>query len=87
MSDLEPTVLHIDHFQRRVLQDALTDATGTYWARRAETFEWARPRAGDYHGRATRDDLRARDDRMREAAEACRARAALSILPGIEVAA
>jgi hypothetical protein len=27
---------HIDHFQRRVLQDALTDATTTYWNRRGE---------------------------------------------------
>jgi hypothetical protein len=72
-------VEHIDHFQRRVIQDAIADADATYWLRRAEMFEAARPRAGDYHGRATRADLAAADQRCRDAAEACRKRAAVSI--------
>jgi len=70
---------HIDHFQRRVIQDALADATATYWERRAATFEWARPRAGDYTGRATRADLARRDRSLQEAADACQARAATNL--------
>jgi hypothetical protein len=33
------TVDHIDHFQRRVIQDALLDGTAAYWRRRADAFE------------------------------------------------
>lgn len=80
-------VEHIDHFQRRVLQDALADGTAAYWRRRAETFEAARPRPTDYHGQATRADLAARDARCREAAEACRKRAGVSLVDDWEVAA
>lgn len=29
---------HLEHFRRRVLYDALLEATSTYWLRRAETF-------------------------------------------------
>jgi hypothetical protein len=28
----------LDHFTRRILQDAVQEATGAYWARRAQTF-------------------------------------------------
>lgn len=30
---------HVQHFQARVLQDALIEATGAYWLRRAATFD------------------------------------------------
>lgn len=70
------TAEHIDHFQRRVIQDALTDATAVYWRRRADTFDWARPRPGEFYGNATRDDLREQDARLAAMARACRARAA-----------
>lgn len=73
-------VEHIDHFQHRVIQDALADGTATYWRRRAEAFEAARPRPGDYIGRATPDDLRAADQRCRDMAEACRARARVALV-------
>ena len=29
---------HVEHFRERVLQDALAEATATYWRRRAEGF-------------------------------------------------
>lgn len=65
----------IDHFQRRIIQDALTDATAVYWRRRAETFEWARPRPGEFHGQATREELDEADARCAAMARACRAKA------------
>lgn len=71
--------LDVDHFSARVLQDCLTEATSDYWLRRAVTFEAARPRAGDFNGRATPDELAARDERCRLAAELCRHRAGLSL--------
>lgn len=66
----------IDAFQRRVLQDALAEATAIYWRRRADTFEWARPRPGDYFGQATREQLAESDARCAAMARACRTRAA-----------
>jgi hypothetical protein len=31
-------VEHVEHFQHRVMQDALAEATAAYWRRRAEDF-------------------------------------------------
>lgn len=56
----------------RVIEDAVTSAQGAYWCRRAEVFEWARPRPGDFIGRATNAELAARDARLAGMAEACR---------------
>lgn len=30
---------YVDNFGRRILQDAFSEATGSYWIRRAEAFE------------------------------------------------
>ncbi len=70
---------HVEHFRERVLADALAEATSIYWNRRAESFEAARPRVGDYRGRATVGDLKARDRRCARTAEACRHRAAVAL--------
>ena len=67
---------HLDHFGYRLLRDAMNEATAGYWLRRAEDFERARPRPGDYAGQATEVDIARRDARLREAAQACRAKAA-----------
>lgn len=67
---------HIDHFQRRIIQDALADGTALYWLRRADTFEDARPRPGEFHGQATTAELNEADARCAAMARACRARAA-----------
>jgi hypothetical protein len=77
LTDLEE---YVDHFRNRVLQDALTEAWPTYWERRARALEAARPCPGDFHGNATREDLRAQWCRLTEAARACRARAQVSPL-------
>lgn len=68
---------HIDHFQRRIVQDAITEATALYWLDRAATFEWARPRPGDRLGEAGAKGAAEVDARCKAAADACRARAAV----------
>lgn len=75
------------HFSTRVLRDAMNEATAVYWLRRAEQFEAARPRPGDYFGQATRDDVRAQDERCAAMARACRARAAFYHSPTWEAVA
>lgn len=71
---------HVENFRRRVLQDALLEAEAAYWLRRAEAFEAARPRPGEYVGQATPLELAARDDRLVTTALACRRRAQLALL-------
>lgn len=71
---------HLDHFQHRVVQDAIAEATGTYWRRRADMFEWARPRPGDYLGHATRERVDQIDAGLVRARDACLARAEVSII-------
>lgn len=48
--------IDIEHFRARVLMDCLLQATSEYWLRRAEDFEAALPRVGDYPGRATPEE-------------------------------
>lgn len=67
--------INVDHFRLRVAQDALIDGLEATWRRRAAAWEWARPRPDDYAGRATPADLRARDRRCADIAQACRNRA------------
>lgn len=75
MSD--PFSEYLDDFARRVLQDAMTEATAAYWLRRAAELEAARPRPGDFNGNATEAELAARDRRLANDAEGCRQRARL----------
>lgn len=82
MSD--PT--NLAQFQTRVLQDAISHGEANYWMSRAATFEWARPRPGDFNGRATPAQVRERDARLARTAEMCRQRASLSRDPMQEVA-
>lgn len=35
---MSPLHAYVEHFQRRVLQDALAEATVGYWRRRADSF-------------------------------------------------
>jgi hypothetical protein len=76
-----PLRLNLDHFRARVLQDALTQAAADYWRHRARTFEDAAPRAGDYRGHATPDDLVAQAIRCKQLAENCRRHADLIAAP------
>lgn len=81
---LDALIDHVEHFQRRVLREAIRDGTAAHWRARAEAFESARPRPGDYPGRSTELDLREADRRCREAAEACRARARTAPLDSLD---
>lgn len=76
---------HVDNFRRSVLADAIQEASAIYWNRRADSFDKARPRPGDYAGQATRPDLNARRDRCTDVARACRARASVSLLQGDDI--
>ena len=69
---------YIESFTKRVVQDALKEATAAYWRRRAAVFRDARPRTGDYNGRATARDLRDRKRRLTAIADACEGRAYFS---------
>lgn len=66
---------YLEHFRARVLQDALAEATATYWLQRAEACEQARPKPGDYTGQAGNDELATADQRCADTAQACRSRA------------
>lgn len=67
---------HVDHFQHRVLQDALTEATAVYWRRRADQWRQALPRPGDYLGTESTPTSRATRRRRIEAIiAACEAKA------------
>lgn len=61
----------------RAAEEALSDALACTWRRRAELLEWARPRPGEYAGRATVAELAERDSRLALQAEACRNKARL----------
>jgi hypothetical protein len=69
--------LDLDQFRARVLQDALTEATAQYWIHRAHQFEDAAPRVGEFHGKATPDELRQRWYACMATATACRRHADL----------
>lgn len=66
---------YLEQFARRVLMDAINEATAGYWLRRAAQFEAARPQPGDHTGHATANDRASRDQRLASIAQACRARA------------
>jgi hypothetical protein len=82
VTPLAALVEHVDHFQQRIIREAILDAEAAHWIRRAEALEWARPKAGDWHGQATREELRARYDQLTEEAQACRNRARVSAIGG-----
>ncbi len=67
---------YVENFQRRVMQDALAEATAAYWLHRADTFEAARPRPDDYT--ETAEERRAKWHELTEIAQACRNRAAVA---------
>ena len=68
---------YLEHFQMRVIQDAISSAHAEQLIRRAEQFEAARPKPGDFHGQATRDELSRRWRELTSIADALRAKAEL----------
>jgi hypothetical protein len=73
---------HLAHFQARVVQDALNEASAAYWLRRADAYEAAaHPRPADWLGFHTSTAERAaRRQRMHDTAAAFRAKAAVCLL-------
>jgi hypothetical protein len=69
--------IDIEHFKARLLQDALTTATTAYWVHRAYQFQQAAPRADEYHGNATVEELRERWWNCMNTSLACRRHADL----------
>jgi hypothetical protein len=69
----------VDHFRRRVMQDAYQHARRVWWLKRSADFEAAKPRPDDYTGQASLDELRARWRWCHETAKACRAKAEMCV--------
>jgi hypothetical protein len=65
---------YLRHFAARVIQDAFAEANAEHWERRASVVEDARPRPGDYTGRATPDQLKERHRMLTDLAATYRAR-------------
>lgn len=72
LPDADHIVNRVNHFQWRVIQDALSSATATFWRKRAEQLEAARPTPGDYFGRAISGEVAIRDQRLARQAQNCR---------------
>ena len=64
-------ITYLEHFGRRVLLDALNEASATYWRRRAEALRAARHRVGDYLPPDRLEAARAKWRQLTEAAAAC----------------
>lgn len=71
---------YVEHFRSRVLQDALVSATRSYWLKRAEAFEAAQHRPGDFVGLCSVEQIEAANRELAEKARACRNRAELALL-------
>ena len=69
-------ITYLEHFGRRVLLDALNEASATYWRRRAEALRAARHREGDYLPDGRLEAARTRWRELTEAARACENKAA-----------
>lgn len=68
-----------EHFAARVMQDAINCGLAATWERRRDALLAARPRVGDFHGQATPEQLRARWFELTAIADACAARATVSL--------
>lgn len=70
---------YAEHFTARVVQDAVNEALAATWQRRRAAFLAALPRPTDYRGRATLEELGQRYAELRRIADACQARAGVSL--------
>lgn len=75
--DLRRARTQVDQIRYRLIEDAVQQGRADYWRRRADTFDWARPRPTDFNGRATAAELAARDARLARLAKLCRFHARL----------
>lgn len=75
--DVTRIPLRVDRFVHDLLLEVLLSSERTWWLRRAEDFEQAKPMRGQFSGQATPAQLSAQWQRFDEMARACRARAEL----------
>ncbi len=78
-------VTYAEHFARRVLLDAINEATADYWRRRAEALRGARHRVGDYLPPGRLQAARARWAELTAIADACEAKATFVEMYGNEL--
>ena len=78
-------VTYAEHFARRVLLDAINEATADYWRRRAEALRGARHRVGDYLPPGRLQAARARWAELTAIADACEAKADFIATYGAEL--
>lgn len=76
---------YLEHFQHRLLQDALAEASAAFWRARADDLRAARPTAADYIPAGRLDAARTRWRELTEAARACDNRAAFLERHGAEM--
>lgn len=74
---------HLDHFRRRVIQDAMAEATACYWERRAGTFEACMIQPDDYTGGLTPEEIEQSNRRIENIIEACLNKARVIRLEGL----
>jgi hypothetical protein len=79
-----PVDSYLDHFVMRLLTEAIEQQTRAFWLKRAQDFLDARPRAGEYHGKKTPEQLREAWRRLTQIANACRARAQVAPIEVID---
>ena len=75
---------YVDHFRARVLQDALTEALRSTWLRRADAFEAAMHKPGDFPGLCSVDQIEANNERLAQKAAACRNHASICIFQDLD---
>lgn len=78
MSGPLPFRLDVDHFVKRLLIDCLLEQTSEYWLKRADDFEKAKPRLGDFNGGLTAEESREKVEELNQIATACRNAAKLA---------
>lgn len=79
LADAADKLSYVDHFRARVLQDALTEAMRSNWLRRADAFEAAMHKPGDFPGLCSVDQIAANNERLAQKAAACRNHASICI--------
>ncbi len=80
---VDPTVVelldHLGAVQRRVVHEALLDASRSYWLRRADDFRAALPRQDEWHGHEGLAGVRRRRERLLQVIAACEAKAEIAL--------
>lgn len=61
----------------RFIEECIKEALPRQWEKRAQVFEWARPRPDDFNGQASEFEIAKRDKDLAATAAACRLHAAV----------